>query len=183
MPFAAAWMSQWSQVRERKKNIWYHLHVESKVWYKWTYLQHKNRLTHIVNKLTVIKGEGRPCVCSVVSDSLWPQGLYVRPQVALSTGFPGQEYWSGLPFPAPGDLPDPGIKSACLVSTALGDFTTGATWKTQGEAGWGDKLGVGDYVYTLLYVEWTIRRDLLYSTGNYIQHFVITYKGKESEKQ
>ena len=25
--------------------------------------------------------------------------------------FPGQEYWSVLPFPSPGDLPDPGIKS------------------------------------------------------------------------
>jgi len=25
-------------------------------------------------------------------------------------GFPRQEYWSGLPFPSPGDLPDPGIK-------------------------------------------------------------------------
>ena len=25
-------------------------------------------------------------------------------------GFPGQEYWSGLPFPSPGDLPDSGIK-------------------------------------------------------------------------
>ena len=28
----------------------------------------------------------------------------------LSMGFFGQEYWSGLPFPPPGDLPDPGIK-------------------------------------------------------------------------
>ena len=27
--------------------------------------------------------------------------------------FPRQEYWSRLPFPSPGDLPDPGIKSAC----------------------------------------------------------------------
>ena len=25
-------------------------------------------------------------------------------------GFPGEEYWSGLPFPSPGDLPDPGIE-------------------------------------------------------------------------
>ena len=28
----------------------------------------------------------------------------------LSLGFPRQEYWSGLPFPSPGDLPDPGIE-------------------------------------------------------------------------
>ena len=32
-------------------------------------------------------------------------------QVPLSMGFPRQEYWSVLPFPSPGDFPDPGIKS------------------------------------------------------------------------
>ena len=41
-------------------------------------------------------------------------------QGPLSMGFPRQEYWSGLPFPSPGDLPDPGIKP---VSPALaGEF-------------------------------------------------------------
>ena len=34
----------------------------------------------------------------------------VASQAPLSTGFPRQEYWSGLPFPPPGDLPDPGIE-------------------------------------------------------------------------
>ena len=38
-------------------------------------------------------------------------------QAPLSMGFPRQEYWSGLPFPSPGDLPDPGSKP---VSPALG---------------------------------------------------------------
>ena len=33
-------------------------------------------------------------------------------QALLSIGFLRQEYWSGLPFPSPGDLPDPGIKPA-----------------------------------------------------------------------
>jgi len=32
-------------------------------------------------------------------------------QAPLSLGFPRQEYWSGLPFPSPGDLPDPGVES------------------------------------------------------------------------
>ena len=36
----------------------------------------------------------------------------------LSVGFPRQEYWSGLPFPSPGDLPDPGIESGSLVLQA-----------------------------------------------------------------
>ena len=31
-------------------------------------------------------------------------------QALLSMGFPRQEYWSGLPFPTPGDLPNPGIE-------------------------------------------------------------------------
>ena len=34
----------------------------------------------------------------------------VARQAPLSMGFSKQEYWSGLPFPSPGDLPDPGIK-------------------------------------------------------------------------
>ena len=40
-------------------------------------------------------------------------------QVLLSMGFLRQEYWSGLPCPSPGDLPDPGIKSVSPVSPAL----------------------------------------------------------------
>ena len=40
-------------------------------------------------------------------------------QVPLSTGFSRQEYWSRLPFPSPGDLPDPGIKSMSPVSPEL----------------------------------------------------------------
>ena len=34
----------------------------------------------------------------------------VARQALLSVEFSGQEFWSGLPFPSPGDLPDPGIK-------------------------------------------------------------------------
>ena len=44
-------------------------------------------------------------------------------------GFSRQEYWSGLPFPPPGDLPDPGIKPVSLLLPALagGLLTTGTT--------------------------------------------------------
>ena len=37
----------------------------------------------------------------------------------MSMEFSRQEYWSGLPFPSPVDLPDPGIKLVSLVSPAL----------------------------------------------------------------
>jgi len=47
-------------------------------------------------------------------------------QAPLSRGFPRQEYWSGLPFPPPEDLPDSGIIASSLVSPASADgfFTT-----------------------------------------------------------
>ena len=44
-------------------------------------------------------------------------------QVLLSIGFPRQQYWSGLPFPTPGDLPNPGMEPASLA-LAGGFFTT-----------------------------------------------------------
>ena len=49
----------------------------------------------------------------------------VAHQAPLSIEFSKQEYRSGLPFPIPGDLPDPGIKPKSLVSPALpGRFFT-----------------------------------------------------------
>ena len=50
--------------------------------------------------------------------------LFVTPwtiahQAPLSVGFSKQDYWSGLPFPFPGDLPDPGIETVFLVSPAF----------------------------------------------------------------
>ena len=40
-------------------------------------------------------------------------------QALASMGFSRQEYWSGLPFPSPGDLPDPGIEPPSPASSAL----------------------------------------------------------------
>ena len=52
-------------------------------------------------------------------------------QAPLSMGFSRPEYWSGLPFLPPGDLPDPGIKPTSLMSSALagGFFTTSGNWE------------------------------------------------------
>ena len=58
-----------------------------------------------------------------MSDSLQTHGLYIVHQPPLSVGFSRQEYWSGLPFPSPGDLPDPGFKPAS-PALASGFFTT-----------------------------------------------------------
>ena len=53
-------------------------------------------------------------------------------QAPLSMGFSRQEYWGRLPFPSPGDLPNPGIKppmSPATLALAVRFFTTSATWE------------------------------------------------------
>ena len=52
-------------------------------------------------------------------------------QDPLSMGYSKQEYWNGLPFPPPGDLPNPRIKPASLMSPALAGrfFTTNTIWE------------------------------------------------------
>ena len=53
-----------------------------------------------------------PSVCPTLCD---PKDRKAH-QAPLSMGFSKQEYWSGLPFPSPGDLPDPGIEPTSPVS-------------------------------------------------------------------
>ena len=73
------------------------------------------------------------CVCAKLLQSCptlcdpWT----VAPQAPLLMGFSRQEFWSGLPFPSSGDLPDPGIEPTALMSPVLagGFFTTSATWE------------------------------------------------------
>ena len=52
-------------------------------------------------------------------------------QIPLSMGFSRQEYWSGLPFPSPGDLPNPGIepRSPALQADALSSEPPGKPFK------------------------------------------------------
>ena len=67
------------------------------------------------------------CVCAVLSHvQPFATAGTVAVQASLSMGFSMQEYWSWLPFPTPGDLLDPGIQPASLVSPALAAkfFTT-----------------------------------------------------------
>ena len=63
----------------------------------------------------------RPCA------NLWN----VACEAPLSMGFSRQGFWNGLPFPSPGNLPDPGIEPTSFMSPALasGFFTTRATWE------------------------------------------------------
>ena len=66
-----------------------------------------------------------------MSDSVTP--WTIAHQAPLSMGFFRQECWSGLPFPSPGDLPDPGIEpwSLALQADALTSEPPGKPQNTQ----------------------------------------------------
>ena len=59
------------------------------------------------------------CICTCAKSL--QSCLTVAHQTPLSVGFSGQEYWSGLPCPPPGDLPNPGVESAPHIA---GRFST-----------------------------------------------------------
>ena len=63
--------------------------------------------------------------------SNWTTTWTVAHQASLSMRFSKQEFWSGLPFPPPADLPNPGIDPMSLMSPAwVGEFfTTNTTWE------------------------------------------------------
>ena len=65
------------------------------------------------------------CCCIVAKSCLdsFATSWIVAHQTPLSMGFPRQEYWSGLPFPSPGDLLDPGIEPTS-PALAGGFYTT-----------------------------------------------------------
>ena len=75
------------------------------------------------NSLCVcIQSQSCPALCDPVDCS---------PPVPFSVEFSRQEYWSRLPFPSPGDLPNSGIDTSSLASPALagGFSTTSTTWE------------------------------------------------------
>ena len=85
---------------------------------------------HVFHKYLVYKkphGSFILCVCAQLVTCVW---LFATPwtvahQTLLSMVFSRQEYWSGLPFPTPGDLPNPGIKPMSSMSPKLsGRFLT-----------------------------------------------------------
>ena len=68
-------------------------------------------------------------MCLVISNS-FATPWAIACQASLSMGFPRQEYWTGMPFPSPGELLDSGIRPISLASPALPSrfFTNFATW-------------------------------------------------------
>ena len=116
----------YDQSHNQSDSAWmHHTHIQNLgKQYWWTYLQRRNGDADVGNGLvdTVAEGEARTnwensidvytLTHSQSHSGVW---LFETPwtaacQAPLSMGFPKQKYWSGLPFPSPGDVPNPGIK-------------------------------------------------------------------------
>ena len=83
-------------------------------------LSNVSRLSSIRANALVVRTLSVVAVCCLVAQlCLFETPQTVAYQATLSVGFSRQEYWSGLPFPSPGDLPDPGIEPKSTVSPAL----------------------------------------------------------------
>ena len=67
-------------------------------------------------------------LCPAFCDSMWVTFCNLPDSSVHGIGFSRHKYWSGLPFPSPGDLSDPGIKPTSPALTT-GLFTTRVTWE------------------------------------------------------
>ena len=90
-------------------------------------------------------------MCSVVSDSATP--WTIARQAPLFMESSRQEYWSGLPFPSPWNLPDPGIEPMC-PALAGGFFTTEPHGKPLPGAAAMSKLGRDESSWNLTQHTW-----------------------------
>ena len=101
--------------------------------------------------------------CSCISETLQPPWT-VAHQAPLSKGFSRQKYWSWLPFPSPGDLPDTGIKSRspALQANSLPSEPPGKPHK------WVQIVCVHAYMLThvwLFVIPWAIAHQAFLSMG------------------
>ena len=87
-------------------------------------LAHGPQLLSLYLELCVLVAQSYPTLCDPMDCTAC--------QALLSVGFSRQGYWSGLPFPSPGDLPNPGIEpgSPALQSDALPSELLGKPWGT-----------------------------------------------------
>ena len=93
----------------------------------------------------ICTGTGLLCMCVLSLVRLFATSWTVALQAPLSMGFSRQEYWSGLPCPPPGDLPDPKIKPRSPA--ALASQPDSLLWAT-GEA----PLASAKLIYSFLFI-------------------------------
>ena len=109
-----------------------------------SYLIRSHRLVKSFRRTHKKSNTGCVLSGSVVSNSAIP--WTVARQAPLSVGFSRQEYWSGLPFPTPGDLPNPGIEPMSLPSMSLPSTTLAEAFFTT--------IDTGKQIWRYWYFSW-----------------------------
>ena len=114
--------SDWTGIQVNVNNRWHFLRMLS-----FHFSRHSFPLA--VTVLMHVCACAKPFCCLQLFATLWTAACWAP----LSMGFSTQEYWSGLAFPSPGDLPNLEIKPVSLMSAAsAGMFlTTSVTWEAQ----------------------------------------------------
>ena len=148
-----------------------------KKWYRWTYVQRRNRDTNIENKFKNTKGERREgwlerlgliykyiLVLNARAQSLSRVWLFatlwtVACWAPLSMGFSRQEYWSGLPCPSPGESSWPKEPRSPASSASQADSLP--------------LSHQGSPIHTCLCIKEITNESLPYSTGNSTQWSVV----------
>ena len=126
-------------LKETKTVIWKDTCTQVFMWTLFTTAKTWNNLSGLplMNEYrrcgTYIQWNGTVHVCMLSCVWLFETPWTIARQAPLSMGFSRQEYWSGLPCPPPGDLPDPGIEPMSVASPALagGFFTTAPPGKSK----------------------------------------------------
>ena len=111
-----------------------------------------DRLSYIFCKQT---RKSKVLSLSVVSDSEIPQ--IIARQVPLSMGFSRQEYWSGLPFPSPENLPDPAIQTQVCIA---GHQAIWATREACKQTLYGTTEGINSIAKILKALKWARNKNL-----------------------
>ena len=141
-------------------------------------------------KSTIDSSDINPCTCVCVLSHFSHVWLFVTPwtaaaQAPLSIGFSRQEYWTGLPFPPPGDLPNPGIEPLSPVVPAL---QMGSLQLNHQESPWVPWLGIKPVVAARSLNQWAIREsyglEVLYTVlsifiKSWGQHFHAHFTGEK----
>ena len=102
------------------------------------------------------------CVCVLRRVQLFATPWPVAHQTTLPVEFSRHDYCSGFPFPTPGDLPEPGIEPASLVSLALagGFFTTVPPGELQPSASQNVTIFISKAFKDIIKLKWVCKGDL-----------------------
>ena len=190
MTFAATWMdleiilSEVSRQRQISYDRLYEEYIYSNItymwnlekWYKWTYLQIRNRVTDAKNKLLVTRVKKRGGVSWETGVGIFVVAvvqLLKHVRLFVTDGL--QHTRLPCPSPSPGVCSDSyPLSQWCFAYLPLPLLSPFAFNLSQHQ---------GLDIYTLLYIKQILNKDLLYSTENTTQYSAITYMGKESKKE